>query len=83
MVLTSTKIMATAATIRGLAPPAEVTHGFSRMSRPLLVPATATVRIIVLVAKQKAKRSIPAVTTITTGAGRSIRPRSTSAQSIV
>ena len=82
MVLTSTKIMATAAIIRGPAPHAAAIHGFSRMSRLPLVPATATVRIIALVAKQKAKRSIPAAIITTMGAGCSILPRSTSGRSI-
>ena len=70
-------------TDRGLAPPAAAIHGFSRMSRPLLVPAMATVHIIALAGKRKAKRSMQAVTITVTEAGRSIRPRSTSAQSIV
>ena len=74
--------MATAAIIRGLAPPAAAIHGFSRMNRLPLVPATATVRIIALVAKQKAKRSIPAAIITTMEAGCSILPRSTSGRSI-
>ena len=69
--------------VRGLARTAAAIHGFSRMSRQQPVPAMATVHIIALAGKRKAKRSMQAVTITVTEAGRSIRPRSTSAQSIV
>ena len=50
------------------------------MSRLLLVPAMATVRIIVLAVKRNPRRSIPAVTVIAMAHGSSIRPVSIGAQ---
>ena len=47
------------------------------MSRLLLVPAMATVRIIVLAVKRNPRRSIPAVTVIAMAHGSSILHRST------
>ena len=69
-------------TDRGLAPPAAAIHGCSitRVRRP--APATVTEAIRALAGKQKAKRSMQAVTITVTEAGRSIRPRSTSGRSI-
>ena len=72
--------MATAAIIRGPAPLAAAIHGFSRMSRPLLVPATATVRTPALAVRQNPKQSILVVTAIAMARGSSIRPVSIGAQ---
>ncbi len=49
-------------TDRGLAPPAAAIHGFSRMSRQPLVPATAIVRTPVLAVRQNLRRFMPAAT---------------------
>ena len=66
----------------GPARPAVAIHGCWTMKALRPAPATATVRIIALVAKQKAKRSIPAAIVTTTEAGHSILPRSISGRSI-
>ena len=54
-------------------------HGYYRVSRPQLAPVMDTVIIAVLVAKPRAKPSIPAVTAIAMARGSSIRPVSTGA----
>ena len=51
-------------------------HGYYRVSRPQLAPVMDTVIIAVLVAKPRAKPSIPAVTAIAMARGSSIRPAS-------
>ena len=55
-------------------------HGYYRVSRPQLAPVMDTVIIAVLVAKPRAKPSIPAVTAIAMARGSSIRPVSIGAQ---
>ena len=55
-------------------------HGYYRVSRPQLAPVMDTVIIAVLVAKPRAKPSIPAVTAIAMSRGSSIRPVSIGAQ---
>ena len=55
-------------------------HGYYRVSRPQLAPVMDTVIIAVLVAKPRAKPSIPAVTAIAMARGSSTRPVSTGAQ---
>ena len=57
-------------------------HGYYRVSRPQLAPVMDTVIIAVLVAKPRAKPSIPAVTAIAMARGNSIRPVSTGAQAL-
>ena len=57
-------------------------HGYYRVSRPQLAPVMDTVIIAVLVAKPRAKPSIPAVTAIAMARGSSIRPASTGAQAL-
>ena len=54
-------------------------HGYYRVSRPQLAPATDTVRIHALAVKPKAKPSTPAVIVTVMEAGSSIRPASTGA----
>ena len=54
-------------------------HGYYRVSRPQLAPVMDTVIIAVLVAKPRAKPSIPAVTAIAMARGSSILPASTGA----
>ena len=54
-------------------------HGYYRVSRPQLAPVMDTVIIAVLVAKPRAKPSIPAVTAIAMAHGSSIPPASTGA----
>ena len=54
-------------------------HGYYRVSRPQLAPVMDTVIIAVLVAKPRAKPSIPAVTAIAMARGSSIPPASTGA----
>ena len=54
-------------------------HGYYRVSRPQLAPVMDTVIIAVLVAKPRAKPSIPAVTAIAMARGSSIPPVSTGA----
>ena len=54
-------------------------HGYYRVSRPQLAPVMDTVIIAVLVAKPRAKPSIPAVTAIAMDRGSSIPPASTGA----
>ena len=54
-------------------------HGYYRVSRPQLAPVMDTVIIAVLVAKPRAKPSIPAVTAIAMARGSSIPPASTDA----
>ena len=54
-------------------------HGYYRVSRPQLAPVMDTVIIAVLVAKPRAKPSIPAVTAIAMDRGSSIPPASTDA----
>ena len=71
--------MAPALTDQALARTAAAIHGFSRMSRLLLVPATGIGRIAVLVVKQNLRRSIPAATVTAMAHGSSIRPTSTGA----
>ena len=51
-------------------------HGYYRVSGPQLAPVMDTVIIAVLVAKPRAKPSIPAVTAIAMARGSSIRPAS-------
>lgn len=51
-------------------------HGYYRVSRPQLAPVMDTVIIAVLVAKPRAKPSIPAVTAIAMARGNSILHRS-------
>ena len=58
-------------------------HGYYRVSRPQLAPVMDTVIIAVLVAKPRAKPSIPAVTAIAMARGSSIRPVSTGVQALV
>ena len=55
-------------------------HWYYRVSRPQLAPVMDTVIIAVLVAKPRAKPSIPAVTAIAMARGSSIRPVSIGAQ---
>ena len=55
-------------------------HGYYRVSGPQLAPVMDTVIIAVLVAKPRAKPSIPAVTAIAMARGSSIRPVSIGAQ---
>ena len=55
-------------------------HGCCKASRQPPAPATDTVIIAVLVAKPRAKPSIPAVTAIAMARGSSIRPVSIGAQ---
>ena len=57
-------------------------HGYYRVSGPQLAPVMDTVIIAVLVAKPRAKPSIPAVTAIAMARGNSIRPVSTGAQAL-
>ena len=57
-----------------LARTAAAIHGCCKASRLQLVPAMDTVRIRVLAARRKAKRSTPAVTIIAMEVGNSIRP---------
>ena len=57
-------------------------HGYYRVSRPQLAPVMDTVIIAVLVAKPRAKPSIPAVTAIAMARGSSIPPASTGAQAL-
>ena len=57
-------------------------HGYYRVSRPQLAPVMDTVIIAVLVAKPRAKPSIPAVTAIAMARGNSIRPASTGAPAL-
>ena len=54
-------------------------HGYYRVSRPQLAPVMDTVIMAVLVAKPRAKPSIPAVTAIAMDRGSSIPPASTGA----
>ena len=54
-------------------------HGYYRVSGPQLAPVMDTVIIAVLVAKPRAKPSIPAVTAIAMARGSSIPPASTGA----
>ena len=55
-------------------------HGYYRVSRPQFAPVMDTVIIAVLVAKPRAKPSIPAVTAIAMARGSSIHPVSIGAQ---
>ena len=64
---------------RALARNVEAIHGYCKASRPPPAPATDTVIIAVLVAKPRAKPSIPAVTAIAMARGSSIPPASTGA----
>ena len=70
------------ATAPALARIAAVIHGFSKMYRTQLAPATDTVRIHALAVKPKAKPSTPAVIVTVMEAGSSIQPRSTGAKPI-
>ena len=54
-------------------------HGYYRVSGPQLAPVMDTVIIAVLVAKPRAKPSIPAVTAIAMARGSSIPPANTGA----
>ena len=74
--------MVLALTDHGPAPPVEATHGCWTMKALRPAPATATVRIRVLAAKQKTKRSTPAVTVTAMEAGRNIPAVSIDAKAI-
>ena len=67
------------ATVPALARNAAAIHGYCRVSRRLLVPATVTETIRAPAARQNLKRSIPAVIVTVMEAGSSIRPASTGA----
>ena len=71
--------MAPELTDQALARTAAAIHGCFNASRRLLAPATDTVIIAVLVAKPRAKPSIPVVTAIAMDRGSSIPPASTGA----
>ena len=70
------------ATAPALARIAAVIHGFSKMYRTQLAPATGTEAIRALAAKRNLRRSIPADTTTAMARGNSIRPVSTGAQAL-
>ena len=70
------------ATAPALARIAAVIHGFSKMYRTQLAPATVTVRTPVLAVRPKVKPSTQPVTAIPMEAGSSIQPRSTGAKPI-
>ena len=74
--------MAPELTDQALARTAAAIHGCFKASSLLLAPATDTVIIAVLVAKPRAKPSIPAVTAIAMARGSSIPPASTGAQAL-
>ena len=67
---------------RALARTAAAIHGCCKASRPQLAPVMDTVIIAVLVAKPRAKPSIPAVTAIAMARGSSIPPASTGAPAL-
>ena len=65
------------ATAPALARIAAVIHGFSKMYRTQLAPATGTEAIRALAAKRNPRRSIPAVTAIATALGKNTPAAST------
>ena len=71
------------ATAPALARIAAVIHGFSKMYRTQLAPATGTEAIRALAAKRNLRRSIPAAIVTVMEAGSSIRPVSTGVQELV
>ena len=77
---TSTKTMATAAIIRGLAPPAAAIHGCWTMKAMRPAPEMVIGNIAVLAVRAKRKRSMPAVTATVTEVGRNTPPVSTGAK---
>ena len=70
------------ATAPALARIAAVIHGFSKMYRTQLAPATGTEAIRALAAKRNLRRSIPAAIVIATALGRNIPAVSTGAKPI-
>ena len=70
------------ATAPALARIAAVIHGFSKMYRTQLAPATGTEAIRALAAKRNLRRSIPEAIVIATALGRNIPAVSTGAKPI-
>ena len=70
------------ATAPALARIAAVIHGFSKMYRTQLAPATGTEAIRALAAKRNLRRSIPAAIVIATALGKNIPAVSTGAKPI-
>ena len=70
------------ATAPALARIAAVIHGFSKMYRTQLAPATGTEAIRALAAKRNLRRSIPAVTAIATALGKNIPAASIAGKAI-
>ena len=70
------------ATAPALARIAAVIHGFSKMYRTQLAPATGTEAIRALAAKRNLRRSIPAAIVIATALGRNTPAVSTGAKPI-
>ena len=58
---------------------AEAIHGYCRVNRQPLAPATATVRTLALAVRQNPRQSTPAVTVTAMARGSSIPPASTGA----
>ena len=76
------KSMVLVLTVRGLAPPAAVTHGCWIIKAPPPAPATGIVRTPALVGRRNPKPSTQAVTAIPMGVGHSIHRHSTGVKAI-